>query len=133
MSTVLDTPAQISMWVLLSRRAQIKMHLAGYPIRGLATCLKREFPEVGGRYVKDFIVPVEFAISEAGGNIDYDRVNVHVMKRLENGYFLDMGIFPDMDSAGTRTNRTLFHAGLAEIVLTLDKPRGPITNKLYTA
>lgn len=121
MSTVLDTPAQISMWVLLSRRAQIKMHLAGYPIRGLAACLKREFPEAGGRYVKDFIVPVEFAISEAGGKVDYTRVNLHIMVN-RGGMFFDQGIYNSPDEV-PHNLRALFGAGGGEAVLTTEAPR----------
>lgn len=121
---VLDQPEQINMWVLLSRRLQIKMHLDGYPVKGLAASLKRMFPEVGGRYVKDFIVPVEFAISEAGGDIDYSRVNVHIMLKA-GGMFHDRGIFANMDEAGTPENRRLFAKGAIECVLTLDEPREP--------
>lgn len=119
---VLDTPDQISMWVLLSRRHQIRMHLKGHPIKGLAKCLKREFPEVGGRLVKDYVVPVEFAISEAGGDVDYSLVNVHVMLS-RGGMFFDRGIYSDMDAAGTPENREAFAKGLLEVVLTMEEPR----------
>lgn len=131
--TVLDTPAQISMWVLLSRRHQIQMHLKGLKVKGLVACLKREFPEVQGRYAKDFIVPVEFAISEAGGEIDYKLVNVHIMQRLDNGYFLDRGIFANMDEAGTPEHRAMFAEGTLEVVLTMDAPREAQPGRLFQA
>ena len=124
MSITLDTPEQISMWVLLSRRGQIKMHLKGYPVKGLATCLKRMYPEVGGRTVKDFVVANEFAISEAGGTPDYSLVNVHVMLS-RGGLFFDRGIFSSMDEAGTVENRVLFNEGRLEVVLTMEEPREP--------
>lgn len=123
-SIILDTPEQISMWVLLSRRHQIKMHLAGYPVKGLAAALRRELGD-HGRYVRDYIVPVEFAISEAGGEIDYSRVNVHVMQCTMPGIFHDRGVFASMDDAGTPENRALFAKGALEVVLTLEEPREP--------
>ena len=133
MSFTLDTPAQISMWVLLSRRHQIRLHLKGYPQKGLAACLKREFPEVHGRLVKDFVVPVEFAICEAGGEADYNIVNVHVMEKTKGGmYFRDMGIFDSMDAAGTPENREKFAAGLLEVVLTTEAVRDAIPGRMFT-
>lgn len=122
--TMLDTPAQISMWVLLSRRHQIALHTKGLTVKGLVACLKREFPEAHGRTAKDFIVPVEFAISQAGGDIDYSKVNVHIMLRA-GGMLHDRGIFANMDEAGTPENRRLFAEGKIECVLTLDAPREP--------
>lgn len=121
---VLDTPMQINMWVLLSRRGQIKMHLKGYTVPGLAKCLKGMYPEVGGRMVKDFVVANEFAIGEAGGEIDYSIVNVHVMLS-RGGLFFDRGIFSSMDEAGTPENRELFAKGRLEVVLTMEEPREP--------
>lgn len=130
MTVILDTPAQISLWVLLSRRHQIQMHLKGYPIRGLAAALKREFPGQG-RYVKDFIVPVEFAISEKGGEVDYKLVNVHIMEVVSDGVFADRGIFATMDEAGTPENRALFAKGAIEAALTVEAPREP-NGQMYT-
>lgn len=124
MTISLDTPEQINMWVLLSRRHQIQLHLKGLKVKGLVACLKREFPEVNGRTAKDFIVPVEFAISEGGGEVDYKLVNVHVMLK-RGGLFFDRGIFASMDEAGTPENRELFAKGLIEAVLVLDEPREP--------
>lgn len=121
---VLTGKAQTSMWVLLSRRHQIKMHLAGFPLSGLAACLKREFGN-HGRYVKDYVVPVEFAISEAGGKVDYNLVNVHIMERQDNGVFYDRGIFASMDEAGTPENIVLFALGRIEAVLTTEDVREP--------
>lgn len=132
MSTVIDTPEGINLWVLLSRRGQIKMHQKGYAVKGLAACLRRELGD-HGRYVKDYIVPVEFAISEAGGNVDYSLVNVHVMQRLENGYFLDRGVFDSIDAAGTPENRRMFAAGTLEVVLTTDPVRDAEPGRLFMA
>lgn len=122
--TVIDTPAGINMWVLLSRRRQIQMHLRGLTVKGLAATLKREFPDVGGRYVKDFIVPVEFAISQAGGEVDYKLVNVHICEKLPNGLFQDMGIYPDLDTAGNQAGvKALWFAGRIECILTTEDVR----------
>lgn len=124
--TVLDTPAQISMWVLLSRRHQIQLHLKGLKVKGLAAALKREFPGEG-RNVKDFIVPVEFAISQAGGDVDYKLVNVHIMEATGSGVFVDMGIY-DSPKAATEANAGIAILGMAgrlECVLTMEAPREP--------
>lgn len=122
MTIVLDTPKQINMWVLLSRRGQIKMHLKGYTQPGLAKCLKAMYPEVGGRMVKDFVVANEFAIGEGGAEIDYSIVNVHVMMN-RGGLFFDRGIYSDMDEASTPEHAELYAKGRLEIVLTLEEPR----------
>lgn len=125
----LDQPEQINMWVLLSRRHQIKMH-ERFPVKGLLTCLKREFGNHGNR-VANYIVPVEFAISEGGGDVDYSRVNVHIMQIMDNGLFFDRGIYASMDEAGTFENRALFAEGKIECVLTLDEPR-PENGRYFT-
>lgn len=125
MTIALDTPEQISMWVLLSRRHQIQLHMKGLTVRGLAASLKRDFPGQG-RNVKDFVVPVEFAISQAGGEVDYKLVNVHAMEVLPNGNFKDMGIWESMDAAGEQAGiKALFFAGRMELVLTTDAVREP--------
>lgn len=124
--TVLDTPQQISMWVLLSRRHQIQLHLKGLTVRGLAASLKRDFPGQG-RNVKDFIVPVEFAISEAGGEVDYKLVNIHIMEALPSGVFVDMGVFnsPKDAAAENAGIAALGMAGRLECVLTTEAVRPP--------
>lgn len=93
--TMLDTPAGVNMWVLLSRRHQVQMHLKGYKVKGIMVALKREFGNLGSR-VKDYVVPIETAISMAGGEADYRLVNVHVMKRIDDTLFIDSGIFSNM-------------------------------------
>lgn len=131
MSIVLDTPEQINMWVLLSRRHQIQLHLKGMTVKGLAASLKRTFPDVGSRYVKDYVIPVEFAISERGGQVDYNLVNVHVMLK-RGGMFHDRGVYNDPDAA-LNTHPEFgpaFAKGQLEVVLTTDEPR-PMTNEIF--
>jgi len=120
----LDKPEQINMWVLLSRRHQVQLHLKGLKVKGITTALKREFGD-HGRNVRDYIVPIEFAISQAGGEIDYNLVNVHVMQMTMPGIFHDRGVFASMDDAGTPENRALFAKDALEVVLTLEEPREP--------
>jgi hypothetical protein len=128
MSTVIDTPEGIAMWVLLSRRGQVQMHLKGLKVKGILSALKRDIGDYGNR-VANYVVPIEFAISEAGGNVDYRLVNVHLMTKQHDAIFgevfVDHGIYSDMDEAGTPENRDLFARGLLECVLTEDAPREP--------
>jgi len=136
MTIVLDTPEQITMWVLLSRRAQLKMHLAGYPVKGLVAWFKRNLPTGEGgkpvRTAKDCIVPLEYAISEAGGDIDWTRVNMHVMRRLNPEVFQDLGVYdsPEDIQEGSPLAE-MYKAGDLEIVLTLAEPR-KATGDLFT-
>lgn len=121
---VLDTPEEIDMWLMLSRRHQVQMHLKGYKVKGITTALKREFGDQGSR-VKDYVVPIESAIAMAGGEADYNLVNVHVMLN-RGGVFHDRGIFSNMSEV--EANATLvqwYMKGLLEIVYTLDEPREP--------
>lgn len=121
--TVLDKPEQISMWVLVSRRHQVQMHLKGLTQKGIIAALKRDIGNNGNR-VKDYVVPIEFAISEAGGQVDYKLVNVHICEILGNGLFKDLGVFPDPDHAAENAGIMALHmAGRLEIMLTTDEPR----------
>jgi hypothetical protein len=120
----LDTPEQKNMWVLLSRRHQIQLQLKGLKTPGLVKWCKANIPGAEkARTAKDCIVPVEYAISQAGGEVDYGLVNVQVLvKRM--GLLFDAGIFSDifvveMVPAFIRD----YQEGRLEIVLTLDEPR----------
>lgn len=120
----LTTPAQINMWVLLSRRSQLKLHLKGYRVPGIVKACRRDVPGCeNARTAKDCVVPLEFAISEAGGTIDYSLVNVHVMRKA-GGMFHDRGIVSSMaEVEADPTLVSLYTRGMLEIVLTLDEPR----------
>lgn len=124
----LDTKPQINMWVLLSRRHQIQLHLKGLKVKVITTALKREFGDHGPR-VANYIAPVEQAIAEAGGEADYNLVNVHVMVR-RMGMLFDRGIFPDMESASTPDHLQWFADGDLVVVVTTDKPR-EANNEIY--
>jgi hypothetical protein len=129
---VLDTPEQINMWVLLSRRSQLKLQMKGIKTPGLVKWCKANIPGAEkARTAKDCVVPVEYAISEAGGPPDYSLVNVHVMVRLQNGFFRDEGIFSTMAEVEAIDRlTTLYMQGRLELVYTLDEPRPP-TKELY--
>jgi len=121
---VLDKPEQINLWVLLSRRHQIQLHLKGLQVKGLVKWLKANFPEAGIRTARDGIVPVEYAISQAGGEIDYNLVNVHIMLN-RGGLFFDKGVFSDPDVALAEHPEfgKWYSEGSLEVVLVTDEPR----------
>jgi hypothetical protein len=124
-SITLDTPEQINMWVLLSRRHQVQLHLKGLKVKNLVKWGKLNFPDANIRTAKDMIVPIEYAISQAGGNVDYRLVNVHVLSRTKNPtVFQDMGIYENMAAVEALPGLVnLYSKGALEIVLTLDAPR----------
>lgn len=123
-TTVLDTPEQIQMWVLLSRRAQLKLQAKGLPTKGLIKWCKANIEGCeSARTWRDCVVPVESAIAMAGGPQDYSIVNVHVMVK-RGGLFIDRGIFADMAEVEARPDFVnLYNEGSLEIVYTLDEPR----------
>jgi hypothetical protein len=131
---VLDTPEQIQMWVLLSRRAQLKLWLKGegtenpgfYQTKGLIKWCRVHIPGCeSARRARDCIVPVENAIVFAGGPQDFSIVNVHVME-VSGDYFLDRGVFPDMSAVEAEPALVeLYNLGLLELVYTMDAPREP--------
>jgi hypothetical protein len=134
--TVLDTPEAINMWVLLSRRAQLKLWMNGmsrpaderkmYQTPGLVKWCKANIEGAeNARTARDCIVPVEYAIASAGGPQDFSLVNVHVMRKA-GGLFHDRGIYADMSEVEANpTFVSLYERGLLEIVYTLDEPREP--------
>lgn len=120
MTIALDTPEQIAMWVLLSRRHQLQSQMKGIKTPGLIKWCQANI-EGAGRTAKSCVVPVEYAISQAGGEVDYNLVNLHVMYR-QGGLFHDQGIFSHPDDMHEGLKRA-YEAGRLEIVLTLDEPR----------
>lgn len=136
-SIILDTPKEINMWVLLSRRHQVQLHLKGVKVPGIVKWVKENLGQGYHhpiRTARDCIVPVEYAISQAGGEVDYSLVNVHIMAHTNNPHvFQDYGVYgspadinPDSQIA------CLYAAGKIEVVLTLDEPRPP-NGELYTS
>lgn len=125
-SIILDTPEQISAWVLLSRRSQVQMHLKGYKVKGILSALKRDFGDHGSR-VANYVLPIEEAAAAAGIRNDWKLVNLHVMVGAGHNYYTDEGIYNSdteaMDAieglAGMVAN------GIAVVVLTLDACREP--------
>ena len=131
MSTILDTPSQINMWVLLSRRHQIQMHIKGLKTPGIVKWCRANIEGAeNARTASDCIVPVESAIAMAGGETDFSLVNVHVMTN-KGDYFKDEGIFNDMSeveaNAGFVAN---YAAGRLEIVYTLEDVR-PANGQMF--
>lgn len=125
MTTILDTPEQIQMWVLLSRRAQLKLQAKGLPTKGLIKWCKANIEGCeNARTWRDCVVPVETAIAMAGGPQDYSLVNVHVMFKTASDYFVDAGIFADMAEVEARPDFVeQYNDGNLEIVYTLEDPR----------
>lgn len=124
MTISLDTPQQINMWVLLSRRHQIQLQLKGMRTPGLVKWCKANIEGCeNARTAKACVVPVEYAISQAGGDVDYRLVNVQVLVR-RMGMFFDRGIFSDITEVEADTNLVAeYTKGNLEIVLTLEPPR----------
>ncbi len=125
MTIVLDTPEQINMWVLLSRRSQLKMHLAGFKVTNIVKACRRDVPGCeDARTALDCVVPVNYAISEGGSEIDYSMVNVHVLVDNEDGTYVDNGIYSDMSGVEADPGFTALYAvGRLELILTLEEPR----------
>lgn len=69
MSIVLDTPEQISMWVLLSRRSQLHLHAKGLRFPGLFASLKRDGLS-NKRTAKGALADINKIIEAAGGPPD---------------------------------------------------------------
>jgi hypothetical protein len=121
---ILDTPEQINMWVLLSRRAQLKLQMKGIKTPGIVKWCRKNVPGAEtARTARDCIVPLEYLIAENGGPQDFSIVNVHVMLH-RGGVFLDRGIYSDMSEVEANSAFVEAYAkGRLEIVYTLDEPR----------
>jgi hypothetical protein len=124
MTIALDTPEQITMWVMLSRRAQLKLQLKGIKVPGIVKWCRANVPGAeNARTAKQCVVPLEYMIADAGGPQDFSIVNVHVMYK-SGGLFFDKGIYSDMSEVEADPAFVeLYKRGLLEIVYTLDEPR----------
>jgi hypothetical protein len=134
MTIALTTPDEIGMWVLLSRRHQVQLHLKGIKVPGIVKWCKDNLGTGEGgkaiRTAKDAIVPIEYAISEAGGKVDYRLVNVQVMVKAM-GLFHDQGIFSDMSEVEDNPDMVkAYQDGRLEIVLTTKDTR-PANREVY--
>lgn len=132
MSIVLDTPEQIGMWVLLSRRHQIQLQIKGIKTPGIVKWVKDNIDTHGlnVRTAKDCVIPIEYAIAQAGGNVDYRLVNVHVLVN-RGGMLFDLGIYSDMSEVEAVPQFVRdYKDGNLEIVLTRSAPRPP-TKDIY--
>lgn len=130
---VLDKPEQINMWVLLSRRHQLQLHMKGLKVPGIVKWCKANISGAeSARTAKDCVVPVEFAISQAGGEIDYELVNLHIMRIVRPGIFQDLGIYDSpSDIQPGSPMAQMYQSGQLEIVLTVDSVR-PANGELFT-
>lgn len=131
MSFVLDTPEQINMWVLLSRRSQLKLQMKGISVPGIVKWCRANVPGAEkARTAKACVVPLEYMIAAAGGPQDFSIVNVHVMRK-RGDYFADLGIHPDMVSLEANPAMVeAYNKGQLEIVYTLEEPR-PSNRQTY--
>lgn len=87
---VLDTPAQINMWVLLSRRSQLKLQGKGIKTKGLFTALKREVG-ITSRKWDVALLELNDIIGDAGGPED-PEVN-YLVWIGQNDTYIDRGIY----------------------------------------
>lgn len=122
MSIMLDTPEQINLWVLLSRRHQVQLHLKGIKVPGILKWGKDHFPgEV--KTVKDMVVAVETAISMAGGEPDFNLVNVQTFLK-RGGLLYDLGVFPTMAEVEAKPEFVkAYERGILEIMFTTEDVR----------
>lgn len=132
MTISLNTPEQINHWVLLSRRQQVQLHLKGLKVKGIMAALKRDIPGCENiTRVSQAVLPIEEAISFAGGEADFNLVNVHVCRKHEQGVLSDRGIFATMAEVEADEKFVkMYNAGVLEIMLT-DKPVREKTNDIY--
>jgi hypothetical protein len=132
-SITLDTPEQITAWVLISRRHQIALQMNGLKTPGLVKWCRENVPGAEqARTVRDCIVPVEYALSELGAEVSDNLVNVHIMERVNSGAFIDRGVYSDPEEA-VNTHPVFMEMqakGNLEVVLTLDEPR-PQNGKIF--
>jgi hypothetical protein len=131
MTIALTTPAQINMWVLLSRRSQLKLQMKGLKVPGIVKWCRENVPGAEkARTAKDCVVPLEYLIAENNGPQDFSIVNVHVMENID-GVFYDLGVFNDMKEVEDDPWMvSLYVGGNLELVFTLDETRPP-NNKTY--
>lgn len=124
MSITLDTPEQIAMWVLLSRRSQLKMQMKGIKVPGIVKWCRENIEGCeSARTARDCVIPVEYAIAAAGGPQDFTIVNVHVMLNF-GGLFWDQGVFSDMSQVEQNpTWVKAYERGMLEVVYTMEASR----------
>ena len=121
------------MWVLLSRRAQLKLQSKGLKTAGLIKWCKANIEGCeNARTWRDCVVPVEYAIAERNGPQDFTLINVHVMMSSSGSIFVDMGVFPDMASVEANPEFvSAYNDGALEIVYTLEDVRPAIPGRYY--
>lgn len=127
MTIMLDTPAQISAWVILSRRHQVQLHLKGLKVKGILSALKRDFGDHGNR-VANYVLPIEEACAAAGIANDWNLVSLHVMVGAGPNYYTDEGIYNSDTEAMDAIEglADMVANGVAVVVLTQEAPRPPI-------
>lgn len=102
MTIMIDTPDQINMWVLLSRRHQLKLHAKGYKVKGIfkwiETNLPAEYLEGAKRTALDYLMALNDYIGDLNGPED-DDVNYRLYLKFTGGLhdlYVDHGVFATM-------------------------------------
>lgn len=99
MSFTLDTPAQITMWVLLSRRYQLHMQLKGYPTAGLVKWVRENVPDSTARTAKVALVDLNDHIGELNGPEDETmNYRVYYGNHAPVPYLLNAGVFSTVEA-----------------------------------
>lgn len=121
---VLDTPSQINLWVLLSRRHQLQMQMRGLKTPGIVKWVRDNIEGAENvRNARQCVIPIEEAISMAGGQIDFKLVNVQILERVGN-VMLDLGIVNSFDEVQADPGLMgLYDSGALDLVLTHEPPR----------
>lgn len=136
----LTTPAQINMWVLLSRRAQLHLQITGkgkenaafYRTPGLLKWCKANIgPEC--TTAEKALLRVNEVIAEAGGpNDPKQHVLVAIKSAPDSDYALDAGVYPNMEAVEANPQFMQDYAdGCLELMLTNDPVRPPKAGLMY--
>jgi hypothetical protein len=132
MTIALTTPAEINMWVLLSRRSQLKLQMKGIKTPGIIKWCKENLgPEATTS--KRALLMLNDLISEQGGPNDPEQ---HVLVALASSpastYAIDAGIYPNMEAVeAVESFTTAYRDGCLHIIHTSDDVRGPKAGLMY--
>jgi hypothetical protein len=128
----LDTPEQINMWVLLSRRSQLKLQMKGLKTPGIIKWCKENIgPEC--TTAAKALLRLNEVISENGGPYDKDQ-HVHVLMKSKpnSNYAADAGIFANMGAVEVIPDFVkAYGEGRLELILTNEPERNADLGLIY--
>lgn len=130
MTIALDTPEQINMWVLLSRRARLKLQMKGLKTPGLLKWCKANIgPEC--TTAAKALTAVNELIAENGGPNDPDQNYIVAVDQYNSGIFADGGIMTEAEVMDNPDYVDAYTYGRLHIVPTHEAKRSPLPKKAY--